>query len=173
MFQRAKLTFFTIAILIATFSGVSAQKFAYVDIGRILENYPDYKRAQEELDRTAEKWRQEIAQEADKVKGLHNKFQAEQVLLSDDVKKQRETELAQRENQVREMQKEKFGPDGALFKRRQELVKPIQDKIFTVIESYATEKGYDFIFDKGTGGMLFSNNTYDKTSDIQKRLGIK
>ncbi len=173
MFHRIKLSFFAFFIFCATVSSVTAQKFAYVDINRILENYPDYKRAQEELDRTAEKWRQEIAQEFDKVKGMHNKFQAEQVLLSEDVKKQRETELAQRENQVREMQKEKFGPEGALFKRRQELVKPIQDKIYTVIESYATEKAYDFIFDKGTGGMLFGNSTYDKTADIQKRLGIK
>ncbi len=75
------------------------------------------------------------------------------------------------EKQVREMQKEKFGPEGALFQRRQELVRPIQEKVYGAIEEYATERGYDFIFDKsGSAGMIFSNPQYDKTSDILEKL---
>ena len=151
---------------------VGAQKICYVDINLILENMQDYKRSQEELDRLADKWRQEIAQEYDKIKGMYNRYQAEQVLLSEDVKKQREEEITQKEKTVRDMQKDKFGPEGALFKRRQELVKPIQDKVYSAIESYAVEKSYDFIFDKGgNAGIIFANSIFDKKSDIQKRVG--
>ncbi len=162
----------TIVIVFSCSLKVGAQKICYVDINVILENMQDYKRSQEELDRLAEKWRQEIAQEFDKIKGMYNRYQAEQVLLSEDVRKQREEEITQKEKSVREMQKDKFGPEGALFKRRQELVKPIQDKVFSAIETYAVEKSYDFIFDKGgNSGIIFANSTFDKTLDIQKRVG--
>ncbi len=150
-----------------------AQKFAYVDTNKILEGVGDYRKAQDELDKLATKWRQDIAQEYDKIKGMYSRYQAEQVLLSDDVKKIREEEIMNKEKEVREMQKDKFGAEGALFKKRQELVRPIQDRVYGVIESYAAEKGYDFILDRSDAavGIIYSNPTYDKTSDILKRVG--
>lgn len=135
-----------------------AQKIAYVDINKILNNLDDYKTAQKKIDDEAAKWRREIAEEYDVIKGMYNKYQAEQVLLSDEMRRQKEDEIMNKENAVREMQKNKFGPEGALFKKRQELVRPIQDKVYTAIEDYANSKGYDFIFDKGSSsGMIFSN----------------
>ena len=157
----------------ALFLAVSAnaQRIAYVDVNTILESISDYQSAQQELDKLASSWRQEIAQEYDKIKGLYNRYQAEQVLLSDEARKQREDEIMEKEKEVRDLQKNKFGPEGELFKRRQELVRPIQDKVFAAIEEYATERGYDFIFDKsGSTGMIFSNPQYDKTSDIMDKL---
>ncbi|MCB0565863.1 MAG: OmpH family outer membrane protein [Phaeodactylibacter sp.] len=149
----------------------NAQRIAYVDVNTILESISDYQSAQQELDKLASSWRQEIAQEYDKIKGLYNRYQAEQVLLSDEARKQREDEIMEKEKEVRDLQKNKFGPEGELFKRRQELVRPIQDKVFAAIEEYATERGYDFIFDKsGSTGMIFSNPQYDKTSDIMDKL---
>ncbi len=148
-----------------------AQRIAYVDVNRILESVSSYKTAQDELDRVSSKWRQEIAQEYDKIKGMYNRYQAEQVLLSDDVRKQREEEIMNKEKDVRDMQRVKFGPEGDLFKMRQELVRPIQDKIYAAIEDYAKERGFDFIFDKaGNAGILFSNPQYDKTDDILQKL---
>lgn len=155
-----------------TFS--QAQKIALVDINDVLSAMPEYQNAQTELDKIAATWRQEIAQEFDKVKSMYNKFQAEQVLLSTDDKTRREEEIIKKENDVREMQKAKFGPEGALFKKRQEMVSPIQEKVFAAIESYAADRGFDIIFDKGGAtGLLFTNPEYDKTADLKKRLNIK
>jgi outer membrane protein len=149
----------------------NAQRIAYVKVNDILESMDEYQAAQKELDRLAQKWRQEIAQEYDEIKGMYNRYQAEQVLLSEDERKRREDEIMQKEKEVRDMQKQKFGPEGDLFKRRQDLVRPIQDKVYGAIEEYAQERGYDFIFDKsGSAGIIFSNPSYDKTEDVMKKL---
>jgi len=167
-----KLLFvFTLTALFAFTT--EAQKIAYVDVNKVLDSMDDYKLAQKKIDDEAAKWRREIAEEYDVIKGMYNKYQAEQVLLSDEVRKQREDEIMKKEDTVREMQKNKFGPSGALFKKRQELVRPIQEKVYTAIEDYANSKGYDFIFDKGSAsGMIFSNPRYDKTEDVMKELGL-
>ena len=150
---------------------LSAQKVAVVDINLILESLDDYKSAQTEVDKIAARWRQEIEQEFDKVKGMYNKYQAEQVLMSEEMRQQQEQEILTKEKDIREMQKAKFGPEGELFKRRQDLVRPIQEKVYGAIEDYAKERGFDFIFDKSSAtGMIFSNNEFDKTDDILKRL---
>jgi outer membrane protein len=164
---------FALCLLGVFATTTSAQKFAYVDIDKILNNLPDYQKAQNDLDIIASKWKQDIAQEYDKIKGMYNKYQAEQVLLSDDARRQREEEITQKEKEVRDLQKVKFGTDGALFQKRQELVKPIQEKLYAAIEKYANEKGYDFIFDKGTAGIIFSGAKFDLTEDISKAIITK
>lgn len=163
---------FSTALFSLLLTGLAtAQRIAYVDVTDVLESLPEYQKAQEQLDRVATQWRQEIAQEQDKIKGLYSKFQAEQVLLSEDMKRQREEEITNKEKEVREMQRQKFGPEGALFKKREELVKPIQDRVYAVIEQYAQDKGFDFIFDKGSAaGMLYADKRYDKTADIKALL---
>ena len=149
----------------------SAQRIAYVDVNQILESITEYQQAQEELDRVAAGWRQEISQEYDKIKTLYNRYQAEQVLLSDDARRQREEEIMDLEQSVRDLQKSRFGPEGDLFQRRAELVQPIQDRVYAAIEDYANDRGYDFIFDSGaSSGMIFSNARYDVTEDVLKRL---
>ncbi|MBK7807987.1 MAG: OmpH family outer membrane protein [Saprospiraceae bacterium] len=162
------------SLVLGLLVNIEAQKIAIVDINEVLSSLPEYQNAQTELDRIAAEWRQEIAQEFDKVKSMYNKFQAEQVLLSADDKTKKEDEIVKKESEVRELQKTKFGPDGALFKKRQEMVSPIQDKVFGAIESYAADRGFDIIFDKGGAtGLLFTNPEYDKTADLKKRLNIK
>ena len=161
---------FLIALSISAF----AQRTAVVDINEILEELPDYQEAQTELDRIASTWRQEIALEYDEIKSMYNKYQAEQVLLSEDLRKEREDEIMAKEADVRELQKRKFGPEGELFLKRQELVSPVQEKVFSAIESFAQDRGYDIILDKsGAAGILFTSDEYDKTDIIKKRLGIR
>jgi outer membrane protein len=146
---------------------MNAQKIAVVDINQILNSLPSYKTAQEELDKVATKWRSEISQQQDAIKGMYNKYQAEQVLMSEEARKQREEEIMNKEKEVREAQRSKFGPEGELFKKRSELVKPIQDKVYSVIERFAADKGYDLILDKGgSAGIIFANATTDKTTAI-------
>jgi outer membrane protein len=154
------------AALVLTFSA-NAQKIAIVDINQVLNSVADYKKAQDDLEKVAQKWRGEIAQQQDVIKGLYNRYQAEQVLLNDTQRKQREEEIMNKEKEVREAQRVKFGSEGELFKRRQELVKPVQDKVYAAIERFANEKGYDIILDKSSSaGLIFANPTYDKTSQV-------
>lgn len=161
----------TIFIAIAFIACATAQRLAVIDVTAVLESLPEYQKAQEQLDRVATSWRQEIAQEQDKVKGMYSKYQAEQVLLSEEMKKTREEEIMNKEKEVRELQRTKFGPEGALFKKREELVKPIQEKVYASIERYATDKGFEFIFDKGSAsGMIFSDKKNDKTEDLKAIL---
>ncbi len=155
--------------MIAT--SVSAQRIAIVDIQAVLSSMPEYQSAQQELDRIAAEWRQDIAKEYDKIRAAYNKYQAEQVLLSDQAKQERQNEIMELETQVREMQKSRFGAEGDLFKKRQDLVRPIQEQVYGAIEEYADDRGYDFIFDKGGAtGLIFSSDEYDKTDDIKRKV---
>lgn len=146
---------------------MEAQRFCYVDVEKILESVEDYKTAQSKLDQFASKWNQEVAQKYQEIEQLYSKYQADKVLLSDKAQKQREDEIIQKEQEARDFQKAKFGPEGELFKKRQELVKPIQDKVYSAIEAYAQKRGYDFIFDRSSdASMLYANPELDKTDDI-------
>lgn len=162
-----KITFLFLLLTLGTMTTLRAQRIAIVDITRVLQEMPDYQAAQTDLDNIAAEWRQQIALEYDQIKAMYNKYQAEQVLLSEDARKKKEDEIMEREKQVRDLQKEKFGPEGALFRKRQDLVQPIQERVYGAIATYADDRGFDFIFDKGgSSGLIFSNDEYDKTDDI-------
>lgn len=166
-----KNLFLTGLFALMAFCSADAQRVAVVDIARILENMPEYKTAQKQLDELSATWRAEINSEMDKIKGLYNKYQAELPLLNDEMKRQREDEITNKEKEVRDLQKTRFGTDGALFVKRDELVKPIQDKVYKAIDDYAKERGYDLILDKSSAaGVLFVGETIDKTDDIFKKI---
>jgi len=162
-------------IFISTLSfTTSAQRVAIIDVSDILENMDEYKSAQLELDKVAKQWRQMVVKEQDKVKAMYNEYEAESVLMTEDMKKQKEEEIINKEKQIRELQRGYFGPKGELFQKRQEMVQPIEDKVFTAITNYAEERGFDVVLDKSSGpGVLFVSEKYDKTKDIKKKLGIK
>jgi outer membrane protein len=169
-----KKSIYSIVVLMFLGLTMQAQRVAIVDVTGVLESLPSYNQAQAEVDKVSAKWRQDIALEYDKIKSMYNKYQAESVLLSEDVKVEREDEILEKEKQVRELQKRRFGPDGDLFRKRQELVSPVQDEVFKAIEDYAKVKGYDLIFDRsGAAGLLYSNEEYDKTDEIKRELGIR
>ena len=166
-----KITCLLLFLSVTAVTQLKAQRIAIVDITKVLESLPDYKTAQGELDKQAADWRQEIALEYDQIKAMYNKYQAEQVLLTEDAKKGKEDEIMEREKAVRAMQNDKFGPEGALFRKRQDLVQPIQERVYGAIQKYAEDRGFDFIFDKGgTGGLIFSNAEFDKTDDVIRLL---
>ncbi|HRG31926.1 MAG: OmpH family outer membrane protein [Saprospiraceae bacterium] len=171
MKSLSKLTFIIILILSTNYS--YAQRFALVDVNKILENLDDYKKAQEELDRVAATWKQEIAVEYDKIKAMYNKYQAEQVLLTDEQRKQKEEDIMSKEKEARKLQKDKFGEEGELFKKRQDLVRPIQDKVYTAIQDYAATKGLEAIFDtSGSAGIIYYSKELDKTDEILKKFKV-
>ena len=170
--MRTRSLLFT--LMLATFgfgTQLSAQKIASIDMERILSSITEYQDAQEQLDQLAAKWQQEINKQYDEIKGMYNKYQAEQVLLTEEQKKTREDEIVAKEKEVRDLQRQRFGSDGLLFDRRQELVKPIQDAVYEAVEDYARTRGYDFIIDRaGSAGIIFASDAFDKTDDILRAL---
>lgn len=156
------------------FAGMaSAQKFAFVDTDFILDNIPEYKAAQKQLDDLSVQWQKQIETKYAEIDKLYKAFQQEQILLTEDMKKKRENEIIQKEKDAKEFQKSKFGVEGDLFKKRQELVKPIQDKVFAAIKDISTSGNYSMVFDKaGQSNILFADSKYDKSDDVLKKLGI-
>ncbi|MBK7433317.1 MAG: OmpH family outer membrane protein [Chitinophagaceae bacterium] len=160
---------FSIAAITAT-----AQRYAIIDSKYILDKLPEYKEAQKKLDQFSEQWQQEIDQKQALVDKMYKDYQAEQVMLSDALKKKREDELYNKEKELRDLQKKHFGFEGDLFKKRQELIKPIQDKVYTAVQKLAVEKQYDFILDKSEGiTVIFADPKLDKSEDILRNMGVK
>jgi len=164
-------------LLFALMTGMAtasqAQKFAYVDTDYILSNIPEYKTAQDELDATSVRWQKEIEAKYADIDAKYKAFQAEQILLTEDMKRKREDEIIELERQAKEFQRNKFGVDGELFKKRQELIKPIQDQVYEAIKEIASASGYAIIFDKANqSSILYANPKYNKSDDVLKKLGI-
>ena len=152
--------------------GAQAQKFAYVDTQYILDNIPEYKMAQNELNDLSKKWQKEIEEKVAEVERMYKAYQTDAVLLPEDIKKQREDEIMNKEKNLTTLKQKRFGKDGDLFKKRQELVKPIQDKIFNAIKDLATQRGYAIIFDRsGSLSILYANARYDKSDEVLENLG--
>ena len=151
-----------------------AQKTAYVDLDYILSNIPEYKSAQEQLDQISLGWQKEIEGKLAIVDRLYKSFQAEEILLTQDMKKKREDEIIAKEKEAKELQKQRFGVDGDLFKKRQELVKPIQDKVYNAIKELAEKQTIAVMFNKSAElNILFANPKYDKSDEVLESMGYK
>ncbi len=167
-----KKIFLIFCIALSVTIQLQAQRFCVIDMEYILSNLDSYNGAQAALNKQAANWSTEIEAKFNEVERAYQKFQAEQVLMTEDMKAQKIKEIEQLEQVAKNLQKEKFGPDGALFKKRQELIKPIQDKVFQAINIYSKEKSYNVIFDKSSTGVsiLYLDDKYDKSDDILKTL---
>jgi outer membrane protein len=163
------------ALVLSLFAGTAlAQKFAFVDTDYILQNIPSYKAAQGELDKTSETWEAEVAAEYEEIEKMYKTYQSERVLLTDEMKQKRQEEIMSKEHEVKDLQAKYFGPDGDLAKRREELVKPIQDAIYKAVKELSAEGSYAIIFDTASGAsILYSNPRYDLSDEVLKKLGYK
>ena len=161
-------------ILVISFLTINihAQKFAYVDTDYILNKIPDFKQAQEKLDALSIDWQKEIENKYDDVEIMYRAYQQEQILLTDDMKEKREEAIIKKETDAKNLQKKYFGPDGSLYIKRQELVKPIQDKIYDAIQQLAANNKYAIVFDSSSDLiMLYKNNNYDKSDKVLDLMG--
>jgi outer membrane protein len=162
-----------LCLLAFVFAG-HAQSYAVVDTKYILDKMPEYKDAQKQLDQISMQWQKEIDDKQSVLDKMYKDYDAEQVMLSDDLKKKRQDELFNKEKEVRDLQRKRFGFEGDLFKKRQELVKPIQDKVYNAIQQIAVNRMYDFILDKSEGiTVIFADPKLDKSEDVLKALHIK
>jgi outer membrane protein len=163
-----------IACLFFAASASFAQKYAIIDTRYILDKMPDYGQAQKQLDGIAADWQKDIDAKQLALDKMYKDFDAEQVMLSDDLKKKRQDQLFLREKELRDLQRQRFGFEGDLFKKRQELIKPIQDKVFNAVQKIAVQRGYDFVLDKSEGiTIIFADPKLDKSEDVLKELGVR
>lgn len=166
------ISLFSILFLTAGMS--FAQKYAFVDTEYILDRIPSYKAAQDQLDKLSDEWQTEVEGMYESVDKMYKDFQAEKVLLTEEMRIRREDEIIQQEQAIKELQQKYFGREGSLFKKRQELVKPIQDEVYRVVKEIATEGNFAVIFDTASGAnMLYTNPKYDKSDEVLEKLGYK
>jgi len=169
--KRILITFIAIATI--SISGYS-QKYAFVDTEYILGNIPSYKAAQEQLDQLSTQYQKELETIQAELEQMYNDFRAESVLLSDDMKRKREDVIVTKEKEFKSLQQKYFGIDGELYKKRQGLVKPIQDDIFNTVKEIATVGNYAVIFDKsGSLTMLYTDPKYNLSDQVLEKLGYK
>ena len=168
-----KLLILAVCFLLAA-NVSNAQRYAVIDSKYILDKLPEYKEAQKLLDQFSEQWQQEVDQKQALMDKMYKEYEAEQVMLSDVLKKKREDQLFNLEKEIRDLQKKRFGYDGDLFKERQKYVKPVQDKVYNAIQKVAVNRGYDFVLDKSEGiTVIFADPKLDKSDEVLKELGLK
>jgi outer membrane protein len=165
---------FLSALFIVLMFNSMAQRYAVIDTKYILQKLPEYKTAQQKLDQFSEQWQQEIDKKTTELDKMYKQYDAEQVMLSDELKKKREDELFNKDKELRDLQKKRYGYEGDIFKKRQELVKPIQDRVYNAVQRLAVSKSYDFILDKSEGiTVIFADPKLDKSDDVLRELGVK
>jgi len=151
-----------------------SQKYAIIDTRYILDRMPDYKEAQKQLDDITAGWQKDIDTRQAELDKMYKDYEAEQVMLTEELRKKREDQLFNKEKDLRDLQRKRFGFEGDLFKKRQELIKPIQDKVYNAVQKMAVTRGYDFVLDKSEGiTIIFADPKLDKSEDVLKDLGVR
>jgi outer membrane protein len=163
-------------ILLCLFTGIAlgmnAQKFAMVDMEYIMKNIPSYETANDQLNQISKKWQSEVDAQMQEVQKMYKNYQTELVFLSDDMKTKREEEIVTKEKSVQELKRKYFGPEGELFKKRQSLMKPIQDEVYTAVQEVSKEKDLDLVFDKSSAmSAIFTSAKLDISDVVLQKLG--
>ena len=168
-----KILLIVLAVMLLSVS-VNAQRYAIIDTKYILDRMPEYKDADKKMRTISDQWQKEIDDKQNTLDKMYKDYDAEQFMLTDELKKKREADLFNREKEVRDLQRKRFGFEGDLFKERQRIVKPIQDKVYNAVQKIAVSRNYDFILDKSEGiTVIFADPKLDKSDDILRELGIK
>lgn len=162
-----------VALFLTVTSGAYAQKFGWVDSEFIMNKMPEYAKAQQELNLLSDTWQKEIEVQRKDIDQMHRIYQAEEVVLTEPMKKKRQDEILKKEQDLKAYQNKQFGYEGQLFKKRQELNKPVQDKVFEAVEKVAKKKQLAVVFDKsGDLTMLYTNPVHDYTEFVLEELGL-
>lgn len=168
-----KLLAFTF-VLLAGISVSLAQKVAYIDSEYIMDQIPEYQAAQDEIERISQKWQQDLEQKYQAIEQMYTDYQAQEVLLPEDVRQQKQEAIFQAEREAKEYREQKFGFSGELFTLQESKVKPIQDKVFRAVEKVSQQRRYDLVFDKaGEVTWVYTNATYDLSADVLSEMGYK
>ncbi len=157
---------------IAVALGANAQKFALVDMDYILRNVPGYEMANEQLNQVSQRWEREVTELSKEAETMYKNYQSEMVFLTDDQKKAREEEIVAKEKEVTDLRYKYFGPEGELFKKRQSLMKPIQEDVYNAVKAVSEERGYQVIFDRASSqSIVFASPKIDVSNEVLAKLG--
>jgi outer membrane protein len=152
---------------------LQAQRMAYVDSDYILSNVPEFKAAQKQLEDISTEWQKEIETKLAEIDAMYRNYQVEKILLSEEMRIKKEDEILAKEKSAKELQKKRFAPGGDFFKKQEELIRPIQDKVFNAISSLAEEKNYSMVLDKaGSTTVMYGNKRFDISNDVIKEMGL-
>lgn len=166
-----KKIFLTLCLIAGLGFAAQAQKFATVDMGYIMKNIPAYESANEQLNQVSKKWQAEVDAKMKEVQQLYKNYQTELVFMSDEMKVKREEEIVAKEKAAQELKRSYFGPEGELFKKRESLMKPIQDEVYNAIQELSNTKGLDLIFDKSSAmSAIFVSQKLDISDEVLKKL---
>ncbi|MBL7704981.1 MAG: OmpH family outer membrane protein [Taibaiella sp.] len=157
-------------------SGVAAmaQKYCVIDSKYILDKVPEYATAQKQLDNLSEGWQKEVDAKMEAVDQMYKSYQAERAMLNESMRAKREAEIVAKEKEAKDLQKKYFGYEGELFKKRQTMIKPIQDRVFNTVQQYATSRGFDIVYDKSGGITVFyADPKLDKSEEVIKLINKK
>lgn len=167
-----KKVFLIISLVFLCSIGAYAQKFALVDMEYILKNVPAYEMANEQLNQISLRWQKEVEVKGKEVQTLYNNYKSDMVFLTDDQKKKREQEIADKEKAATELRYKYFGPEGELYKKRQSLLKPIQDDVYAAVKKVSEERGYQVIFDRASSeSIIFASPKIDVSNEVLAKLG--
>lgn len=170
--MKMKKILIALSLTFIFFSGIQAQKFALVDIEYILKNVPSYESATEQLDQSSKKWQKEIEAVNTEAQTMYKNYQTELVFLSDDMKVKREEAIVAKEKEALELKKKYFGNDGELYKKRESLIKPIQDEIYNAIKEISESKNYQLILDRASGtSIIFASPSIDISDEVLQKMG--
>ncbi|MBD5268486.1 MAG: OmpH family outer membrane protein [Bacteroides sp.] len=167
-----KKIFITMAVVLAAAFSASAQKFALVDMDYVLRNVPAYEMANEQLNQVSQRWEKEVNELSKEAETMYKNYQADMVFLTDDQKKKREETIVAKEKEVTDTRYKYFGPEGELYKKRQSLMKPIQEDVYNAVKAVAEEKGYQVIFDRASSqSIVFASPRIDVSNEVLAKLG--
>ena len=162
----------TISLCVGFIFAMQAQKFAMVDMEYIMKNIPAFETANEQLNQVSKKWQSEVDTKMQEVQSMYKNYQTELVFMSADMKTKREEEIVAKEKEANELKRNYFGPQGELFKKRESLMKPIQEEIFTAVQTLANEKDYQLILDKSSNmSLIFASPKIDVSDAVLEKLG--
>lgn len=166
--------FIIVALLLSGMAFAKDQSIAYIDMQYILKNLPQYEQANEQLTMLSKRWQKEIDAMQQEIRVLVSNYQTEQIFLSDAMKRQREEEIVKKEQELLELKRKYFGQDGELYKKREALIKPIQEEIYNAIQELASEKKIDLIKDRSADpSLIYMSSKLDVSDQVLIKLGAK
>lgn len=167
-----KKIFITLTVAVIATLSASAQKFALVDMEYILRNVPAYEMANEQLNQVSLRWEKEVNEVTKEAETMYKNYQSDMVFLTDDQKKKREEEIVAKEKEATDLRYKYFGPEGELYKKRQSLMKPIQEDVYNAVKAVSEEKGYQVIFDRASSqSIVFASPRIDVSNEVLAKLG--
>ena len=167
-----KKFFISLCLLVSVVFAANAQKFAMVDMEYIMKNIPAYETADDQVNQVSKKWQSEVDAQMQEVQKMYKNYQTELVFMSEDMKTKREEEIVTKEKAAQELKRKYFGPEGELFKKRQSLMKPIQDEVYTAIQDISKEKDIEMVFDKSSSmNIIFTSPKLDISDAVLQKLG--